>query len=270
MSVIPEHSNGKDVTVNRVVLKEKEIDVEIIIYAQKILELLKRWDEWTFTFVEVLSRIPNVHDIEAFIDWLQNKDEFDFLVFDKVIAFLSENPSFWYKVNINLSPSTLQMPLFRERFLAVIEKYKYVRLNIIHFELTENGSFSEEQLWNVNENIEFLKSVWIDIWIDDYPNSNNNNELLWRVKWIDFVKIDRQPILDYISKKINSIELITIINWYIKDIERILGKNKVKIVIEWVEDENVYNLIRYYFDDKITLYQWYYFSKPQKIEDVTY
>lgn len=266
MSLTPEQNIEVKPSRNKTVFKE--IDVEIIIYAQKILELLKKWEEWAFTFIEVLSRIPEVKDIEAFIQGLENKDEFDFLVFEKVIAFLSEHPNFWYKVNINLSPATLQMPLFKERFIAVVSKYKNVKLNIIHFELTENGSFSEEQLNNVNDNIIFLKSVWIDIWIDDYPNSNNNNELLWRVKWINFVKIDRQPILDYLDKKISSIELIWIINWYIKDIERILWKNKVKIVIEWVENENIYNLIKYYFNDRITLYQWYYFSKPQKIEDV--
>lgn len=266
MSLIPEENKETKSSSNKVVLKE--IDVEIIIYAQKILELLKKWEDWAFTFIEVLSRIPDVKDIEAFIQWLEDKDEFDFLVFEKVIAFLSEHPNFWYKVNINLSPATLQMPLFKERFMAVVSKYKDVKLNIIHFELTENGSFSEEQLDNVNENITFLKSVGIEIWIDDYPNSNNNNELLGRVKWINFVKIDRQPILDYLDKKISSIELIGIIGWYIKDIERILWKNKVKIVIEWVENETIYNLIKYYFNDKITLYQWYYFSRPQKIEEV--
>lgn len=135
----------------------------------------------------------------------------------KMIGFVAHYPT-QNKYSINLNPSTLTHPDFIRDITKIFYENKIADYSQMDFEITENGYFDEEEIQILNTNIAFLRSLGIKIGIDDYPNMNNNNELLDRIEVIDFVKIDKGFLLSYKDKHIPLDMLLRSFDRLIRDI----------------------------------------------------
>jgi len=238
---------------------------QICLYTQKIHNLLS--DDVRRKY-EVLSRLKsNDLRIDQYLNTLspQNLIQYDLFVLRKVFLFLRENPQLDIELHINISPETLSSHSFMLHFMRIAQEVWFIDFYKIRIEILENGSFSDRQLYIVNSNIMILHSMRVKIWVDDYPNANNNNELLWLIQWIDFVKIDKWPIIKYLDHNITSEELINRMCFLLKEIDQYSQNQWIDVIIEWVENQQVALLLRENFGKRVHFFQWYYFERPQSI-----
>lgn len=70
--------------------------------------------------------------------------------------------------------------------------------------------------------------------------------------------------MDYVNWKIDKETLIEVIWVYIHDIQDRVGRD-VDIVIEWVETEELVDLIKKHFWENIKFFQWFYFHKNEDL-----
>lgn len=238
----------------------------IELFTQKISNLLNDNNRY-----EVLSRInPNTEKVDIFLSKLSkiNIISFDIFIIKEVCAFLKKYPSLDIKLHINIAPDTLVLKDFPDMFMKICQEQEFDKFLKLKFEILENWSFTKEQIYIVNQNIKFLNSLWIKIWIDDYPNQNNNNELLWQIKWISFVKIDKWIIWDYLNWKITKIELLNWMGNLINQIDK-YSRDSIDIIIEWVENKEILLMLQNDFWHRIQFFQWFYFDYPNCIYNLT-
>lgn len=234
---------------------------KVEIYSQKIHDCR---NSNSLQIQEVLCREEGIGVSEKLntLNW-ESKVTFDFFVIERFLEIFPNINSWNTIFNINLEPKTIISPNFRETLLTLFKKHNFNSFNLLAFEITENWFFTSEEIIILNKNISFLRSMWIKVWIDDYPNENNNNELLEKVEDIDFIKIDKWFLLDYLSWKISQKMFLSLIKKLVEDIKQ--RKGNIPIIIEWVETKELYELIRYHFWNSIIFFQWYYFHYPEKL-----
>lgn len=243
----------------------------IDIFWQKIFDILN----WDIFHREILTRVGNVwidcaSSTDKFLLNLtkQSKIDFDWFVIEKIFKYLHTCNKNWKDItklifNLNIDPNTLWSPFFKNILNNMIIKYNIITNNI-RFEITENWKLDNNDILNLNANIKFLQWLWFKVWIDDYPNENNNNKLLDIIEWLDFVKIDKSFILDYNSWLLTKEQFLHIIWKIIEDIFYRMW-NQINIVIEWIEDSILFEFVKKEFWDKIRYYQWYFFQIPEKL-----
>lgn len=235
------------------------LDDRVVLYKQKIYNA----STWRNDKKEILTRVGE-ENTETLIMSLPDRGKiiFDFVIIEN---FLKSYPQINknHNYNINLSPSTLVYSRFFEDLMTLCEKYAFTNFKGISFELTENGFFTKPEIVILNQNIRRLKTLGIKVWLDDYPNNNNNNELLDRVNWIDFIKIDKSILLDHEHGKYWLSELLVKIWWLIDSI--IKRSWKIDITIEWVENARLHDIMNDNFWGKIKYYQWFHIHRPEKL-----
>lgn len=210
---------------------------------------------------EVLSRIGDLKlSPEKFL-WSITQTQkimFDYIVFDKVISLLSKWLIDEPEIHINLHPETLLDLNFKTLISHIFDKHDFKQYEKVSFEILENGQIGNNELLNFN--IWYLRYIWCKVWLDDYPNQNNNNELLSIIKELDFVKIDKAYLLSHTLD--NEQNVISALSSMVEQIRAI--HPNVKIIVEWVENEYLAQLVPKI--NGICAMQWYYFGKPKEID----
>lgn len=239
----------------RIILDNKDI----ILCRQRILEIV--WGDSVWEWIEILSRLgEGKKSPDYFFEfiWEDLKVSFDFQVFEKILDLYIEGKIKANNIHINIHPATLLDINFKSRISKIFMDYNFKDFHKIFFEILENGNISNIELLNFN--IWYLRHLWCKIWLDDYPNDNNNNELLNLIDTLDFVKIDKSFLLslDIKGEGILKIEIQRLID----DIRRI--HPWVIIIIEGVENIDTYNFVMKELE-WVNGLQWYYFGVPEKI-----
>ncbi|WP_457621342.1 putative bifunctional diguanylate cyclase/phosphodiesterase [Persephonella sp.] len=156
------------------------------------------------------------------------------------------------KISINLSPSDL----FTEAIIKLLEEIAVEdRLsNRLILEIIENESItSYEKMQNA---LLRLKSFGYKIGIDDFGSGYSNFIYLITLD-VDFLKIDANIIKSIHKDRISYVVTETINNF--------CKKTDIKTVAEYVENEDIYELVK---SLGIDYGQGYYFSKPLPLEDI--
>lgn len=234
------------------------------------VRLLKQYivnEVWDIIKWEILSSLPNIKNLhfDQLMEDISDEEKYDIdmKILREVLSYIKTH-KIDNILSININPSTLINPKFIKNIIEIFLELNFHEFIQLEIEITENGYFTPEQIKILNENIKRIQSIWIKIWIDDYPNNNNNNELLDKINGIDFVKIDKYPLISYVNWDIDQKTLIEVIWVYIHDIQNRVGRD-VDIVIEWVETEELVDLIKKNFWENIKFFQWYYFHKNEDL-----
>lgn len=251
-------SNDKKLQLTKafcIILENKEI----ILLKQRIIEILGWFsdNEW----IEILSRVwENKVSPEEYL-WVIDEDmkvDFDFSVFELILREYKLWKIRFNSIHININPTTLLDLNFKARINKLFQQYWFSDFSKLKFEILENWEITNIELLNFN--IWYLRYLWIQVWLDDYPNENNNYELLWLIQELDFVKIDKSFLLSLGIKTPDSI--VEEVQKMVDEIRKI--HPNVTIIIEGVENEEMYRLVI----DKL---QWidglqgYLFGKPEQI-----
>jgi len=153
------------------------------------------------------------------------------------------------KVSVNISPTHFNREFFLEEMLE-----KYDNLDGIEFELTEDNFIDEVD--NSIKKIEILKSKGVNFLIDDFGTGYSSLSSLAKLP-ITTLKIDRSFVVNMFKTHRDMNVIKTIIQ---------LGQNlDLKIVVEGVEEIKEINLLA---DLGVSIFQGYYFGKPEKLEIV--
>lgn len=234
--------------------------------ATKIYEILIRWKKIgpNEPIIDAKTLLDSAEKIKYWLEMLDIEIISTFFRQYKEWKFIHWENDF----HININPLTLLDDYYwniLERILRE-ESYNifYHPINLL-FEIIEiNKDFSIEEITKLNSRIKQLKeSYGLKVWIDDFPILSNDPNMIQNIKWINFVKIDKSVVLDYTNWKIWKDDFILSLQSYIDNIK--LYHPDSTIVVEWIEEESVFNLIKEKFPE-ITHFQWYYFWKPIELK----
>lgn len=117
------------------------------------------------------------------------------------------------------------------------------------FEILENVNFADDS--NMNRIVSEISNKGFKISIDDFGVSNSNLDRFLAVDYCDYIKIDGVFIKDIVYNKKKQMIVQTLV-----DMAHKLG---MKVVAEYVENEEIYQLVKHIGADYI---QGYYISKP--------
>ena len=156
-------------------------------------------------------------------------------------------------ISINLSPSDILRDKIRDKIISLLEEYK-PKKGMITFELLEDEIIKYPKI--LQEFIDTIKNLNAEIAIDDFGEGYSNFSRIVDVK-ADWIKIDGSLIKDIHKDKVRQDIVETIVNFAKKE-------NK-KTVAEFVENEEIYNVLKKLGVDYS---QGYYFSKPIEVDEI--
>jgi len=152
------------------------------------------------------------------------------------------------EISINLSILDIEKEKTRNFILDLLNKNKE-KCNRVVFELLEDEEAKDFK--KVEEFIIKVKKMGVKIAIDDFGTGFSNFEKLLDYK-PDIIKIDGSLIKDILKDEL-SLNIVETIVMFAK-------KQKLKIVAEYVENEEVYNKLK---EIGVDYSQGYYFGKPK-------
>ncbi len=170
------------------------------------------------------------------------------VVVEENIKLLSMYPKL--KISINLSPHDL----LNESIIYILIKAPEHIISRMKIEIIETEDVKD--LGKLKENVEKLKEHGYTIVLDDFGRGYINFYYLTELG-AAIVKVDGSVI-----KQITKNKLYYTLTKYIKAFANELG---MKVVAEFVEDENIYKTL---LELGIEYGQGYYFSPPKPLEDI--
>ena len=150
-------------------------------------------------------------------------------------------------ISINLSVIDIEKYSTREKIFHLLKENREYANRIV-FELLEDESIKDFNL--LKEFVATVKKMGVKIAIDDFGSGYSNFERLLDYQ-PDIIKIDGSLIKN-ITDSAWSLSIVKTIITFAKE-------QNIKIVAEFVENENIYNILR---DLGIDYSQGYFFSKP--------
>jgi len=152
-----------------------------------------------------------------------------------------------FSFSINLSEKDLQEAYLIPYLLKKIEEYD-INTEKITFEILENISANgiECSIMKLKE----IKSLGFKIALDDFGTQNSNFEKILLLN-LDYIKIDGRFVKN-IQTDEKSLKIVKII-------KKLANNMKVKTIAEYVENEEIFNILK---KIGINYSQGYYFSKP--------
>ncbi len=155
-----------------------------------------------------------------------------------------------HNVSINISVLDIENESIREKLIELVSMPKYK--GRVTFELLEDEDIKDFQ--SVKNFITYVKKVGnVKIAIDDFGSGYSNFERLLDYN-PDILKID--------GSLIKNIENDTFSRNLVETIVTFAKKQNIKTVAEFVENENIYNILN---EMGIDYSQGYYFGKPEKL-----
>lgn len=209
-------------------------------------EALVRWIDHNNVIVPPNEFIP-VFEANGFIT------ELDMYVLDHVCHLLStwrSNNRPLIPISVNISRVDIDNPDLVDNIVKIVDKYQLPH-NLIKVEITESA-------FNMNESLIILQNLQNNgfvVMMDDFGSGYSNLNMFKNMP-IDIVKIDMIFMKDIERSDKGVIIVTSVVN-----MAKLLG---LKIVVEGVETDGQYNLIRKLGCDMI---QGYYFAKPMPIDE---
>ncbi len=153
-------------------------------------------------------------------------------------------------ISINLSALDIEKTLTRKKLHSLLKKNKKDAHRIV-FELLEDEEIKDFEL--IKKFIKEIKAYGVKIAIDDFGAGYSNFERLLNYQ-PDILKIDGSLIKNI---ETNSYSLSVV-----KTIVAFAKEQNIKIIAEYVENENIYNIL---YSLGVDYSQGYYFGKPDKL-----
>lgn len=238
---------------NMEVIKMVKIALEnynIISYFQPIINNKTRVVEKYESLVRLVDENGNILSPHAFLD-ISKKGNY----YNKITHRVLENSfkilkQISTKISINLSSLDIEKEETRTILFELLEEYKEDRNRVI-FELLEDESVKD---FNVIKNfIKKVKSMGVMIAIDDFGAGYSNFERLLEFS-PDILKIDGKLVKN-IANDVYSKNIVETIVSFTK-------KQKIITIAEFVENEQIYNILA---ELGVDYSQGYYFGKPENI-----
>jgi len=155
-------------------------------------------------------------------------------------------------ISINLSALDIEDERTRKEFYTLLEKYK-TETHRITIELVEDEEIRDEK--KTQEFLKKLKKHGIKLAIDDFGKGESNFTRIQAYQ-PDYIKIDGS-IIQNIEHDNFSKDLVETIVFFAK-------KQNIKTIAEFVENENIYNIIK---ELGVDYSQGYYFAKARVLEE---
>ena len=155
------------------------------------------------------------------------------------------------EISMNLSALDIEKTTTRYKILELLNEYKEYASRVV-FELLE-----DEAVKDFNTIIQFIqdvKSLGVQIAIDDFGSGYSNFERLLDYQ-PDILKIDGSLIKNIQTNKYSKSIVETIVAF--------AKKQKIKTVAEYVENEEIFNILK---ELGVDFSQGYYFGKPEKLD----
>lgn len=238
---------------NMEVIKMVKIALEnykIISYFQPIINNKTRVVEKYESLVRLVDENGNILSPHAFLD-ISKKGNY----YNKITHRVLENSfkilkQISTKISINLSSLDIEKEETRNILFELLEEHKEDRHRVI-FELLEDESVKD---FNVIKNfIKKVKSMGVLIAIDDFGAGYSNFERLLEFS-PDILKIDGKLVKN-IANDVYSKNIVETIVSFTK-------KQKIITIAEFVENEQIYNILS---ELGVDYSQGYYFGKPENI-----
>jgi PAS domain S-box-containing protein len=154
-------------------------------------------------------------------------------------------------ISINLSAIDIESKTIRERIFELLHNYKDEAHRIV-FELLEDENIKDFE--TIKTFIDDAKKLGVKIAIDDFGAGYSNFERLLDYQ-PDILKIDGSLVKDIDT---NSYSLSVV-----KTIVTFAKEQNIQTVAEFVENENIYNILK---ELGIDYSQGYYFGKPEPLQ----
>ena len=225
-------------------------DKKVISYFQPIIDNSTKKVSKYESLVRLINEFGRVVSPDEFIDVAKKGryySQVTKIVLDNSFKVLKETDK---EISINLSVLDIESKDVQNKVFLLLEDFKQDAHRII-FEILES-----EDIKNFDTIISFIKKVklyGVKIAIDDFGTGYSNFARLLQYE-PDFVKIDGSLI-----KNIKDNELSKNI---VETIVLFAKKQKIKTVAEFVENEEVYNIVK---EMGIDYSQGYAFGKPEEL-----
>jgi len=230
---------------------KKAIDnFRIVSYFQPIINNKTRKVEKYESLVRLIDENGNVLSPFFFLD-VAKKGKY----YSQITHLVLENSFNALKntdmdISINLSALDIEKPLTRNKLHTLLQENKKDTHRIV-FELLEDEDIKNFEV--IKKFIRDIKSYGAKIAIDDFGAGYSNFKRL----------LDYQPdILKIDGSLIKNIETNTYSLSVVKTIVAFAKEQHIKIIAEYVENENIYNIL---YSLGVDYSQGYYFGKPVKL-----
>lgn len=211
-------------------------------------EALVRWIDQNNVIVPPNEFIP-AFEANGFIT------ELDMYVLDHVCHILSNWRSHnrpLIPISVNISRVDIDNPDLVDNIVKIVDKYQLPH-DLIKVEITESAFNMNESL--IIYTMQNLQNNGFIVMMDDFGSGYSNLNMFKNMP-IDIVKIDMIFMKDIERSEKGVIIVTSVVN-----MAKLLG---LKIVVEGVETDGQYNLIRKLGCDMI---QGYYFAKPMPVDE---
>ena len=150
------------------------------------------------------------------------------------------------KISVNFLPNDFYNHEIMDRFIGLVQLYKYPERIVV--EITEQEGVGDfDRLFKI---VRKLRKLGVMIAIDDFGSGYANYVHILQIK-PDYLKIDGSLIKNILHDEDSQI--------LVKSITRFAGYMKIKTVAEYVENEDIFELLKTYGVDE---FQGYYFGRP--------
>ena len=150
------------------------------------------------------------------------------------------------KISVNFLPNDFYNHEIMDRFIGLVQMYKKPERVVV--EITEQESVGDfDRLYKI---VKKLRKLGVTIAIDDFGSGYANYIHVLKLK-PDYLKIDGSLIKNILTDEDSQI--------LVQSITRFAGYMKIKTVAEYVENEDIFELLKKYGVDE---FQGYYFGRP--------
>jgi EAL domain-containing protein (putative c-di-GMP-specific phosphodiesterase class I) len=153
-------------------------------------------------------------------------------------------------ISINFSALDIEKRDTRERFITLVEENR-ADAHRVTLELIEDKNISDFNL--IRDFIQEIKSLGVQVAIDDFGVGYSNFERVLEYK-PDFLKIDGRLIRNLSTDRFAYSIVQSIVSF--------AKKENLQTIAEFVESEDIYNII---CEMGVDYSQGYYFGKPDKL-----
>jgi len=151
------------------------------------------------------------------------------------------------KVSVNFLPNDFFQPIIMDKLLEIIENFEDPKRIVV--EITEQEGV--EDFDRLEKAVIRLKKLGVCIAIDDFGSGYANYAYILKLK-PDYLKIDGSLVKNILEDD-DSKTLVKSIIHFAQDLN-------IKIIAEYVENEEIFKLLKEYGVDE---FQGYYFGKPK-------
>ncbi len=150
------------------------------------------------------------------------------------------------KISVNLLPNDFYNHVIMDKFIELIQEYDHPEKIVV--EITEQEGVGDfNRLFKI---VKKLRKLGVSIAIDDFGSGYANYVHILKLK-PDYLKIDGSLIKNILTDEDSQI--------LVKSITRFAGYMKIKTIAEYVENEEIFELLKLYGVDE---FQGYYFGRP--------